>query len=246
MSLRLAIATASTLAIALTVAACGSRTDDTFVGPRPSPGPDGLRASLAASLDRLAHAGDDAPAIAQALVDDWRVPEHVWPYVVTDAYKPRFAEADRAGAPEAHALAARLVELARQPDHAVAARVQYADDPALSPAQIRLRWALPVGRPGVVVTIGGAPVDVVFAWDNRAWRALLGVDAMTLARVRTSDSRCAAQLRAAAAPGDCLDVAWMVADAALRDDDQRLARACRLAATACPAPPPTPAVLTTP
>jgi hypothetical protein len=193
------------------------------------PTPAGLAEALGATLHEVAAAGDRGPAAARRAVEAWRMPEARWTALVTDGYRPHWRAYAAAFDADAGAVAARLVELARR-GGPVEARWQYADDPRLSRAQVRLRWVLPTGRPGVVADVGGAPLDVVFAWDGAAWRALIGVDDVQLARTRAADPACAEALAAAGRPGTCTDLAWMIADAALRGQPDRLRRACGLAA----------------
>jgi hypothetical protein len=147
---------------------------------------------------------------------------------VVDPYSelwPEYARGfDEASAP----LLARLAA-----GGAVAARRHFAGDPRLTPAQGRLRWAVPVQYPSVVVELGGAPFDTVFVYDGARWRVLAGLDELLLAHVRARDPACAALLARAGPPGRCTEVGWLVADAGLRTDPARFAHACRLAAAQC-------------
>jgi hypothetical protein len=222
------------------------------------PGPDGLAAAL---HDALAQIERD-PARADAIVAGWRLPEDAWGALVTDAYRAHWRDYAAAFDAAAPALADRLRSVAAA--GAVRAQWQYADDPALTNAQIRVRWILPVGRPGVVawVTRGGAGardarasmvrggagparnetrapdarastderLDVVFVWDGAAWRALAGADDMIVAAVRAQRPGCLPALVAAGPAGRCTSIAWMIADAAMRAQPERLARACAIAA----------------
>lgn len=106
-------------------------------------------------------------------------------------------------------------------------RRHFANDTTLSPAQVRLRWTLPVLYPSYVAG------DSVFVEVNGAWRTLSGLDEALLARVRTLDAACADRLALAGPPGGCTDAGWVIADAALRADTSRFARACQLATAAC-------------
>src|SRR5262249_6636718 len=135
----------------------------------------------------------------------------------------------------------------------VTARRHFAGDPRLAPAEARNRWALPTLFPSVVAEVGGAPIDAVFIADGPAWRALVGLDQVVLARVAALDPGCAAHLPLAGPPGHCTDVGAAIADAALRAEtlraetlraetlraetlrkaDDQLAHVCRLAETLC-------------
>jgi hypothetical protein len=134
----------------------------------------------------------------------------------------------------------------------VTARRHFAGDLRLTPAEARDRWALPTLFPSLVAEAGGAPIDAVFVADGPAWRALVGLDQVVLARVAALDPGCAAHLALAGRPGHCADVGAAIADAALRaggraetlraqtlraqtlrKDGDQLAHVCRLAETLC-------------
>lgn len=100
-------------------------------------------------------------------------------------------------------------------------RRHFAGDPALSPSQGRLRWVLPVMYPSLVAT----GVDTVFVHVDGNWYALAGLDDAVLDRARALDSACGQRLA-----GPVTDIGWEIADAALRDDRDRFAHACKLAA----------------
>ena len=107
-------------------------------------------------------------------------------------------------------------------------RKHFAGDPALSPSQTRLRWALPVMYPAYVAQ------GAVFVEVKGEWRTITGLDEAMLARIRTLDATCAARLATAGPRGTCTDAAWAIADAGLRGDSARFTRACQLAASSCP------------
>lgn len=160
------------------------------------------------------------PAARAQEVQRWQLDEAAWNRTVAEAYRPLFAEYQRAFAAEAAVLA--LPPL-------VHVRRHYAGDPKLSRAQARLRWALPVLAPSMIA----APIDTVFVDDRGHWRALLGVDAALLGRVAALDARCADTLALAGPRGRCADVGSAIADAALRTQRDRLVHLCRLAETLC-------------
>ncbi|HUS32587.1 MAG TPA: hypothetical protein VMZ53_28995 [Kofleriaceae bacterium] len=109
----------------------------------------------------------------------------------------------------------------------VTVRRHFANDPSLTPAQGRLRWMLPVMYPSY------AAAGTVFVEIHGEWRSLAGLDEVMLARVRTLDATCADRLSLAGPVGNCTNAGWVIADAALRHDTARFARACQLAASAC-------------
>jgi hypothetical protein len=110
----------------------------------------------------------------------------------------------------------------------IVVRKQFAGDPALSPSQVRLRWALPVMYPAYVAQ------GAVFVEVRGDWKTLTGLDEAMLVRVRALDATCAARLDLTGPPGTCTDAGWAIADAALRGGGDRFVRACKLAAPHCP------------
>lgn len=172
-------------------------------------------------------AGHDL-ATRQREAASWLVPAALWDRTVVAAYRPLYADYQRAFAA---ALPAIVEQLAAPPP--VTARRHYAGDPRLTRAQARDRWALPALFPSLVAEIGGTPLDAVFVADGERWRALIGLDAVVLARVTALDPTCAADLALAGPTGRCTDVGAAIADAALRTDRDRLAHVCRLAESLC-------------
>lgn len=154
-------------------------------------------------------------------VQSWQLDEAAWNRTVAEAYRPLFAEYQRAFAAEAQAITALPAR--------VHARRHWAGDPKLSREQARLRWALPVLAPSLVAD----PIDTVFVDDGGHWRALLGLDSALLGRVARTDPRCAEALTFAGPRGRCSDVGAAIADAALRTQPDRMAHLCRLAETLC-------------
>jgi hypothetical protein len=186
--------------------------------------------ALADELRALAGASE---ATRRAAVDGWRLDERAWRQTVVPTYHALYPEYARGFAAAAAPLVAQLAT-----PGAIAARRHFAGDPRLTRAQARLRWAVPTLYPSAVAELAGAPIDAVFVHDGAGWRALVGVDAIVLARVRARDAACGDALARAGPPGRCTDVGWVVADAALRDDAAGFARACRLAAMHCANAPP--------
>jgi hypothetical protein len=124
-----------------------------------------------------------------------------------DGYSAQFAE--------------HVAELAASVPASPSVRRHFAGDKALSTSQGRLRWVLPVMYPSYVVD----GIDTVFLRVEDHWYVLAGLDDAVLARARALDPSCATRLA-----GPVTDLTWMIADAALRGDRERLARACKLAA----------------
>ncbi len=188
----------------------------------PSPGtPDDLAAYLATV------AGGDEPA-RLAEVRGWILDQPLFGRTVVDPYRALWAD-------YVHAADAAAPTLARQLATAgpITARKHFAGDPRLTLAQARTRWALPVMYPSAVAELAGQPIDCVFVHDGAHWRALFGLDELVLARVRALDPACGALLARAGPTGRCTEVGFAVADAALRDQRDRFAHACGLAAALC-------------
>jgi len=214
--------TAVALAGQLAFAACG---------PPPAPPRAGSPEALASYLATVV--GADA-ATRQRAAESWLVPPARWDATLVAVYRPLYAEYRRAFAA---ALPALVDRLARPGE--VAARRHFAGDLRLTPAEARDRWALPTLFPSLVAEAGGAPIDAVFLADGATWRALVGLDAVVLARVAALDPGCARNLALAGPPGHCTDVGAAIADTALRtdpalrNDGDPLAHVCRLAETLC-------------
>jgi hypothetical protein len=211
-------AAAAVLATGLAVAGCRPP------GPAPRPGsPEALVAYLQGVI------GADA-ATREREAAGWLLGPARWDATLVPLYQPLYAEYGRAFAAELPALVDRLAR-----PGAVTARRHFAGDPGLTPAEARTRWALPVLFPSLVAEAGGAPIDAVFVADGPAWRALVGLDQVVLARVTALDPVCAAHLALAGPPGHCTDIGAEIVATALRTGpaDDRLAHVCRLAETLC-------------
>ena len=96
---------------------------------------------------------------------------------------------------------------------------------------------MPTLAPTKVAQLAGTPpiaIDAVFVDVGGHWRAIVGLGAIVHAHVAQRDPACAAALAyIEPAGGPCIEAAWGIADAALRDDPARFARACRHATTLC-------------
>jgi hypothetical protein len=197
---------------------------------RPPAPPPGSPEALAAYLRTVV--GADL-ATRQREVASWQLDPAGWDRTVIATYRPLYADYQRGFAAELPGLVDRLARPAP-----VTAHRHYADDPGLTLAQARDRWALTPLFPSLVAETGGAGVlpraiDAVFVPDGERWRALPGLDAAVLARVAALDPGCAASLALAGPPGRCTDIGAAIVDAALRTDREQLAHVCRLAETLC-------------
>jgi hypothetical protein len=177
-------------------------------------------------------AGADV-ATRQREVASWIVDAATWNKDVVEPYRGLYADYVREFDAQTPTFVARLAPLS-----AVTARRHFAGDPRLTPAQARMRWAVPVQFPSAVAELGGTPIDTVFLFDGGHWRALIGLDDVMLERVRTLDPQCEAKLERAGPSGRCTEIGWLVADAALRHQQERFAHACQLATTLCGTPTP--------
>ncbi|MBK9034000.1 MAG: hypothetical protein IPL61_22485 [Myxococcales bacterium] len=182
--------------------------------PPARPGP----AGLAAFIGRLV--GHDRAAVTAAVAATALDPA-TWVTVVSGPYRDHHAAYARAFPGATAGLVAALVA-----GGAVAVRPHYADDPGLTAGLRRERLAVPVGRPGWIVTVGGRDLPVVFVWAGARWRTLAGIDALTRDVIGAADHDCAVAYAAARA-GRCLDASAPVAVAALTGRADERAIACR-------------------
>ena len=182
-------------------------------------------ADLASYLARVTRMS--APARATEIAS-WRLSRDEFEKLVVAPYRSLWFQYATHFDELAPSLAARL-------DHGgtFTARKHVAGDAALTPSQGRLRWTVPVQYPSMVVEEGGAPVDTVFVRIGSHWRSLSGIDEELLARARELDRTCGDRLATAGPPTKCTEIAWVVADAALRGQTDRFAHACQLASSAC-------------
>ena len=196
----------------------------------PPPAKTGTADELAAYLATVAGA-DEATRTRE--VSSWILDETTWSRDIVEPYRALYNEYVAGFDAQVPAMVARLAPLG-----AVTARRHFAGDRRLAPAQIRARWAVPVQFPSMVAELAGKPIDTVFIFDGARWRALLGLDQIVMAHVAALDPACAAMLAFAGPPGRCTEVGWLVADSALRQQRERFAHACALAATLCGNPVP--------
>jgi hypothetical protein len=188
--------------------------------PPDAPGPEGL----VAFLTNLA--GTDA-ATRRAAVADWELDRAAFDRVVVPTWRKLWDDYHARFAAESPGLVGRLSRAG-----AITARKHFAGDPKLSPAQARVRLALPVLYPSVVAEIDGAPIDTVFVYDH-GWHALAGLDTSVRSYVSHLDHHCGALLDAAGPVNRCTELAAAIIDAALRTDREELGHMCALAASVC-------------
>jgi hypothetical protein len=162
-----------------------------------------------------------------------RLDEPAWRRIVVDPYRALWSEYTRAFPADSAAIAVQL-----RTRGVISARRHFAGDPRLTRAEARLRWVLPVMYPSVVAELDGAPIDAVFVHDGGRWRALSGLDAVVRTRVRELDAACGERFERAGPSGRCTELAWAIAEAALRGDSRGFAHACELAAPHCANAPP--------
>lgn len=175
--------------------------------PRQQPGPEGLTALVARR---------DAAALRATEID-----AADWPRLVAASYRDH-----RAAYARAFAVSMAPVVAAVERGGAIAVRRHYADDPTLAPTLVREKLAVPVGTTTWIVSLDGRDLPAVFVWDGAAWRALVGLDALTRDVIGADDHDCAVAYGAARA-GRCLDASAPVAVAALTGDAEARAAACR-------------------
>lgn len=152
--------------------------------------------------------------------------------VVVEPYRGVFDDYARAFDAAAPAITAQIEASNAKARSMVMTRQHYAGDPALTRGQARARWALPVQAPAQVAVLDGAPIDAVFVRAGDRYKAIVGIDQIIIDRTRALDAACA-QLLVARGSKTCQEVGWEIAEAALREDRQRLAHACSLAQTQC-------------
>ena len=196
----------------------------------PPPAHTGSADELASYLGTVAGADE---ATRKREVSAWILDETTWSRDIAEPYRALYNEYVAGFDAQVPAMVAALAPLG-----AVTARRHFAGDRKLAPAQIRMRWAVPVQFPSMVAELAGKQIDTVFIYDGARWRALLGLDQIVMAHVAALDPACAAKLALAGPPGRCTEVGWLVADAALRLQHERFAHACALAATLCGNPGP--------
>jgi len=190
----------------------------------PAPPPPPPRLSLVDYLGTLA--GTDEETRTRE-VASWQLDRATWDRTVVATYRDLHADYARAFAAAAPALVARIATRG-----AITTRPHHAGDPRLTLGQARARWALPVQYPSEVAELDGVALDVVFVGDGERWRALAGLDVVIRARAAAIDPACAAHLEIAR-PGECNDVGWVIAEAAILRDTKRFAHACGLASNLC-------------
>jgi hypothetical protein len=199
--------------LGLALVACSSQ-------PAPKPAPE-----LADHLYALSGTAEPARAAAVA---SWALSRDEWNRITVEPYHAVYDDYVRALDAMRPALVALLAD-----KHPVQTRAHFAGDPLMSRGQAITRWALPTLAPARIAELTGTPpvaIDAVFVDVGGRWRAIVGLD--EIVKRRAAD--CAAVFdRIDPKGGTCIEAAWSVADAALRDQRQKLTRACSIATNAC-------------
>lgn len=208
-------ATCATAAVALLVLTAACR------DPMPPPP---VRATLAEYLGTIAGT-DEATRTLE--IATWQLDRDTWERTVVATYAGVHADYLHAFQTAAPALNAVLAHRGT-----ITTRPHFAGDPKLTLGQAHTRWALPVQYPSEIAELDGTPLDAVFVRDGDRWRAISGLDLVIRAKAAAIDPACAARLDVATS-GQCIEVGWVIADAALRADTARFAHACSLASNLC-------------
>jgi hypothetical protein len=182
--------------------------------------------TLAGAVAALLTASDLERAIADLHLD-----REAFARVLVAPYHRLYAEYSARFATEAPQWLNALRRHSREP--VIAVRRHYGGDVTLSPAQARLRWALPVQAESWLVELDGALLDTVWVADRGRWYPLLGLDTATLELLNAAAPGCSTAARLAGQPGVCSDAVWMATDAALRRHGERTQRACARAVQFC-------------
>lgn len=87
----------------------------------------------------------------------------------------------------------------------------------------------------MVPLLYGSVVDDThtFVKTLTGWHTLDALDDALLARLHALDATCASYVERATPASECIQIAWVVADAGLRNEMQRFERACGLARVQC-------------
>lgn len=168
----------------------------------------------------------------QAALADWRLPPASFARVVAPTYR-RLYEGYLAAQPHHTRRLALALTAAGGPSAAVAEARHWADDPALSLAQARTRWAQPLQAVSWRVSLGGAAIDAVWVEDGGRFYLLDGIDDAALALLAKVAPDCATAARRAGRPGPCSDAVWGAVDGALRDRPEVVQRSCARALALC-------------
>ena len=184
---------------------------------------------LAADLAGLA---DLDTAVREHQVESWRFDVDEWSHTMAPPFDRAWNDYQR---PFDRAVSHLADQLASHSP--IEVRQHYADDPKLTINQARARWAMPVLAESFVATIGGTPIDAVFIRVGDSWRAIAGFD-FAIRDVIDKLAPACGELIDRSFAKSCRDVAWAVADAALRSDRPRFDHACALARTSCGKPTP--------
>ncbi len=203
------------LAVALLVA-CGGRAEE-----------------KAPELAEYLHARSGDPSV----VDEWRMTRAEWERTVVAPYGKLYDHYVRSFAGSAPTLRAQMGT-----KHPIITRAHVAGDPVATRDQAIARWALPTLAPSRAAQLAGDPavnLDAVFIEVNGRWKAIVGLAAIVRTHIEVLDTSCAVVIdQLEPRGGRCIEAAWAVADAALREDRLRLSHLCGLARDLCGKPAP--------
>lgn len=195
--------------------------------PEPAAGLVQRSPALRAAIHELLRAPDLEAALAT-----WRLPRAAFARVVAPSHH-RLYEGYVLEQPRHARRLARALASARTPTAAVTEARHWAQDPVLSPAQARTRWAQPLQAVSWRISVGDTAIDAVWVEDGGRFYLLDGIDDAALALLAQSSPPCAAAARRAGRPGPCSDAVWGAVDGALHDRPQGIARSCARALVLC-------------
>ena len=188
----------------------------------------------------------EAPELAEYLyarsgdpsvVEEWRLTRAEWDRVVVQPYGKLYDHYVHAFAGAAKTLRAQFAT-----KHPIVTRAHVAGDPVATRDQAITRWALPTLAPTRVAELAGNPataIDAVFVEVGGHWKAIVGLAPIVRAQIFALDPTCAPAIdQLDPKGGPCIEAAWAVADAALREDRLRLSHLCGLARDLCGKPAP--------
>jgi hypothetical protein len=172
-------------------------------------------------------------AARRTAVEGWQLSPDEWDVTVTEPYREVYKE-------YRHELAKARDTLVTQLErkHPIVTRAHFAGDTAATHSQTITRWAMPTLAPARLAELAGRPataIDVVFVDVRGKWKAIVGIGPIVRRRIEALDRTCAANLDRITPAGQCIEAAWAVADAALREDRARFTHACSLATSLCQA-----------
>ena len=197
------------LALLLVLAACAQKREEV---------------PLARELTTVA-SGD--PKARELVIKGWKLSRAAWQRTIVAPFEGLYDDYVRAFDAAVPAL---VEDLGR--GGAITTRRHFAGDPLLTRGQVRARWVVPTQFPSEVAMRGDDAIDAVFVREGSRWRALVGIDAIVIEKTAALDATCAKELEHVGAK-ICQELAWAIADAAVRSDRRMLERSCALSRAQC-------------